>query len=202
MNGPSGYAPPTRRRLLGVVTGLGVGLSAGCLGNDSTDTGDNSTDTGNPDDVAPPDCAESRRPNPPDPEPEESVSPFDYPSLPTDQSEDALASYVESFERAYVGNEWLEAYGEELVGFGLLTEDRTVTQTGPPAVVEIEYQTSEVTGLDDRDKASGTSGHLIASYAIWSETVRRAVAERGGSQPPDARKTGDIVVCPAGDESE
>lgn len=192
MNGPSGRTLPARRRLLGAVTAFGFGLSAGCLGSELTDS----------EDVSPPDCTESHRPNPRDPEPEESLSPFDYPSLPTDRSEAALADYVESFERAYVGNEQLVAHNERLVGFGLLVDDRTVNRTDSPAVVEIEYQISESLGLEDENKAVGTSGFFVASYAIWSETVRRAVAERGGSQPPDARNSGDIVVCPADDESD
>ena len=192
MNEPNGRSLPTRRRLLGTVTAFGIGLSAGCLGSESTDS----------EDVSPPDCTESHRPDPRDPEPEESVSPFDYPSLPTDRSEAALADYVESFERAYVGNEQLVASGERLVGFGLLVDGRTVIQTDSPAVVEIEYQITETTRHDPKGEAVGTSGFFVASYAIWSETVRRAVAERGESQSPDARNSGDIVVCPADDESD
>ena len=180
--------------LSGVAVGF-VGLLAGCVSDDEADNG-TATGAGDSDwDSAEVSCESGQRPEPSVPEDDEAVEPFSYPSLPDSWDETALLDYAEAFERAYVGNEYVQSWGDDLRSFGLSASERELVVHGEErAVVWLEYTYSEAT-VTDGQISEGTSGTIHAQYAITTSWVRRTVADGADTEPDDPRETGQVVAC-------
>ncbi|WP_254861742.1 hypothetical protein [Halovivax gelatinilyticus] len=178
-----------RRSLLASTTAVCISGVAGCLDGFGYFSRDNEWD---------PSSVECRRtarlPDPPEPESDVAVSPFEYPDPPDPTSEEERHEYVETFEEAYVGNEQVRVRGESLAGFGLGGPVET-TDSGPNwAVVRLEYDYFDEIEYDDGSRAEGTSGVFVAKYAITPDWIRRTVTE-GDGDPADPREAGRFVHC-------
>ncbi|ELY46728.1 hypothetical protein [Natronorubrum sulfidifaciens] len=188
--------PRSRRALL--TTGVSVAVALpGCL-----ETQLSSTDDPNESSVVAPaayDCAESDRPHPPDPVPDDAIEPGVYPSRPVSLAE-AGDQYVLEFERAYRRNAFLAEYGSETrtFDFRFQTQQMDVLESDPErdaVLVSIVYDLTTAIGQLPESTERDTR---VTYYA--DETVVLRAPYTGGladepSFDPDPRDAGEPVVC-------
>lgn len=175
-----------RRRLLAVSV-AGFAACSGCLG-ESDDSGSNDGDEWDEE------CSGAFRPEPDEPDSDDAVSPFEYPDRPESDSDEALLEYVETYERAMVGNDLIERHGDALKGYGLGVIDSELVDREPVSVVRLTYEISDEiqSGVSDAIDA-GLSDEKSVKYAVTSTGIRQAGGD--DSEPPDPRESGQWVAC-------
>lgn len=192
-----------RRTLFATGASACTGLLAGCLAdNGDSEDQDANDDTDMDDDTAgfdptTVDCPPSiRLPDPPEPESEDAVEPFEYPAPPATLSSEDVFEYVEEVEQAYVGNQRIQNHGESIVHFNLGGDVETVSSGDDWILVRLEYQYSErVDSRDDREPYVHDSGAFVALYAVSQDWVRRTVAQGRDAEPRDPRENGGFISC-------
>jgi hypothetical protein len=187
------HVPPTRRALLGAACAL-VG-STGCLGSrdgsESTPTGtpartstrteaESETETGTGTETATDDtCSAAAPPAPTD----AAAEPKPYPERPSELTRDAVASFVEAYERAYQYNSMLAEHPDAIGrrnDVDISVNEVTVTADGGTFTVRVSGQanTGITTGGDEPETPTQTPlpmGHwpFETAYTVSERFVRR-----------------------------
>jgi hypothetical protein len=124
------------------------------------------------------------------------VSPKPLPEGPPEMTADAVASYVEAYERAYLYNDVLERDTERV---GVTTADRSVDERPYGFVVTLQsWYYHDVRGIDRNATGTNTRVHADAPH-VWRRylvTDSRLVRATGTyDRPPDVARGGTVVEC-------